>query len=119
MILADVLHHAQHPHRLINECARVTRRLLVIKDHKWTAYWPSFGLHCSIGLPTYRTALHFCTAITPAQQWREWHTRHRFAVEMKCSPCVYSANHKTFYSEGAFSIGLYYEVDDPGTGRLT
>ncbi len=34
VILADVLHHEQQPERLIGECCRVSRRLLVIKDHK-------------------------------------------------------------------------------------
>lgn len=34
VILADVLHHASHPHNLIYECSRVVRRALIIKDHK-------------------------------------------------------------------------------------
>jgi ubiquinone/menaquinone biosynthesis C-methylase UbiE len=34
VILADVLHHEIDPERLIGECARVARRLLIIKDHK-------------------------------------------------------------------------------------
>ena len=34
VILADVLHHEDDPHRLIAECARISRRLLIIKDHK-------------------------------------------------------------------------------------
>jgi ubiquinone/menaquinone biosynthesis C-methylase UbiE len=34
VILADVLHHAANPHNLINECSRVARRVLIIKDHK-------------------------------------------------------------------------------------
>jgi SAM-dependent methyltransferase len=34
VILADVLHHEPQPERLIDECARVSSRLLVIKDHK-------------------------------------------------------------------------------------
>ncbi len=34
VILADVLHHERDPERLIGECARVARRLLIIKDHK-------------------------------------------------------------------------------------
>ena len=34
VILADVLHHEHDPDRLIAECKRVSRRLLIIKDHK-------------------------------------------------------------------------------------
>ena len=34
VILADVLHHEPDPDRLLDECARVSRRLLVIKDHQ-------------------------------------------------------------------------------------
>lgn len=34
VILADVLHHEQDPSRLLAECKRVTRRLLIVKDHQ-------------------------------------------------------------------------------------
>ena len=34
VILADVLHHEQDPGHLLAECKRVTRRLLIIKDHQ-------------------------------------------------------------------------------------
>lgn len=34
VILADVVHHAADPHNLIYECSRVSRRVLIIKDHK-------------------------------------------------------------------------------------
>ena len=76
VMLADVLHHEPDPHRLIAECIRVARRLLVIKDHKvegplaqqrislldWAANAP-YGVPC---LYRYNT---------PAQ-WEQWRQRH-------------------------------------------
>jgi SAM-dependent methyltransferase len=34
VILADVLHHEEHEADLLAEAARITRRLLIVKDHK-------------------------------------------------------------------------------------
>lgn len=34
VIVADVLHHERDPMRLLRECARVSRRLVIIKDHQ-------------------------------------------------------------------------------------
>jgi SAM-dependent methyltransferase len=34
VIVADVLHHEEQPEKLLDQCARVSRRLLVIKDHQ-------------------------------------------------------------------------------------
>ena len=59
VILADVLHHEQDFNRLMRECARVSWRLLIIKDHQvkgpfaqwrinlldWAANAP-YGVHC-------------------------------------------------------------------------
>jgi SAM-dependent methyltransferase len=33
VILADVLHHDPEPERLLRECARVSKRLVIVKDH--------------------------------------------------------------------------------------
>ena len=59
VILADVLHHEQDPDRLLREAIRISRRLLIIKDHQlngplawlrislidWAANSP-FGVPC-------------------------------------------------------------------------
>ena len=34
VIVADVLHHEPNPDRLMSECARVSRRAVIIKDHQ-------------------------------------------------------------------------------------
>jgi ubiquinone/menaquinone biosynthesis C-methylase UbiE len=34
VILADVLHHDPEPERLLRECIRVSRRLVILKDHQ-------------------------------------------------------------------------------------
>lgn len=81
VILADVLHHEVDPHRLLGECARICRRLLVVKDHQlagplaqqrialidWAANAP-FGVPC---LYRYNTR----------GQWHEWFQKHGLAIE--------------------------------------
>lgn len=76
VILADVLHHEADPHRLLSECLRVSRRLVVIKDHAvegpmaqrrialidWAANAP-YGVPC---LYRYNTV----------EQWRAWAAKH-------------------------------------------
>lgn len=44
IILADVLHHAINPHRLIDECARIAKRYLIIKDHKLDGVWARYRI---------------------------------------------------------------------------
>lgn len=34
VLVADVLHHDRDPERVLRECARVTRRALIVKDHQ-------------------------------------------------------------------------------------
>ncbi len=81
VILADVLHHERDPHKLLEESSRITKRFLIIKDHKiegflaqkriafmdWAANAP-YGIPC---LYRYNTL----------QEWRRWYTRHGLIVE--------------------------------------
>lgn len=85
VILADVLHHERDPDHLICECVRVSRRLVIIKDHQrkgllaqqrialidWAANAP-YGVPC---LYRYNT---------PAQ-WADSHRRHGMGVERELS----------------------------------
>ena len=80
VIVADVLHHEEDPDRLLRECARVSRRLVIIKDHQvtgplawsrirlldWAANAP-YGVRC---LYRYNTP----------EQWRRTVEDHRFGV---------------------------------------
>ena len=83
VILADVLHHEADPDRLLRECIRVSRRLLIIKDHQrrgffarqrlalldWAANSP-YGVPC---LYQYRTS----------SEWAASHRRHSLVVEQE------------------------------------
>ncbi|RMH10915.1 MAG: class I SAM-dependent methyltransferase [Planctomycetota bacterium] len=65
VIVADVLHHEAEPDRLLSECVRVSRRLVMIKDHQiqgifaqqrvsfmdWAANAP-YGVPCLYRYPT-------------------------------------------------------------------
>ncbi len=95
VILADVLHHEPDPDGLLHECIRVSRRLLIIKDHQragWLAHarislldWAAnnpYGVPC---LYRYNTP----------HEWTECHRRHDLTVEkelssMRLYPAMYN-----------------------------
>lgn len=112
-ILADVLHHEPEPDRLIRECARVSRRLVVIKDHKlgdllalqrislldWAANAPH-GVPC---LYRYNTLA----------EWRESHRRNGLTVvEELESLRVYPQPYEAFLGGGLH----YFAVLRVGAG---
>ncbi|MCK4296202.1 MAG: class I SAM-dependent methyltransferase [Candidatus Marinimicrobia bacterium] len=81
IILSDVLHHEPDPHNLIAECVRISRRLIIIKDHKvegilaklrislfdWARNLP-YGIPC---LYRYNTA----------KEWKDWFRHHNLLIE--------------------------------------
>jgi SAM-dependent methyltransferase len=98
VILADVLHHEPDPHRLIDQCVRISRRLLIIKDHRlagpfahsritlldWAANAP-YGVPC---LYRYNTP----------DQWRQWLHQHRLQpVEQLESMRLYPRMYNWFF----------------------
>ena len=80
VLLIDVVHHEVDPHHLIDECARVARRVLIIKDHAKEGFlaqqrislmdWASnapYGIPC---LYRYNTV----------EEWKLWHERHGLLI---------------------------------------
>jgi SAM-dependent methyltransferase len=58
VIVADVLHHEEQPDRLLRECARVSRRLVIVKDHritgplsKWRVSLMDWAANAPYGVP--------------------------------------------------------------------
>lgn len=81
VILADVLHHERDPHTLLAQCRRVSRRLIIVKDHRLgaPAAWPRVALmdwaaNAPHGVPClYR--------YNTLREWRAWHARHDLRME--------------------------------------
>ncbi|MCH6551002.1 MAG: methyltransferase domain-containing protein, partial [Planctomycetes bacterium] len=85
VILADVLHHEEEPHRLIAESSRVGRRVLIIKDHKidgplarWRIALLDWAANAPYGVP----CLYRCNT---RRQWADLHRRHGLEVALEVS----------------------------------
>jgi SAM-dependent methyltransferase len=81
VLLMDVLHHETDPHRLIDECARVARRLLIIKDHVRNG----FLSHLRISLMDWASNAPYgipCLyRYNRIQEWRLWYEQHGLSIE--------------------------------------
>jgi ubiquinone/menaquinone biosynthesis C-methylase UbiE len=100
VILADVLHHETDPDRLLAECVRISRRLVIIKDHKpdglfghsriclldWAANDP-YSVPC---LYRYQSL----------SQWRNMFSRHRLKIEREWTRLrLYPFPYWTFFTD--------------------
>jgi ubiquinone/menaquinone biosynthesis C-methylase UbiE len=83
VILADVLHHETDPDHLLAECARISRRLIVVKDHKPDG---PFG-HARICLMDWAANDPYSVpCLYRYQTLAEWHkmfSKHRLAVDQE------------------------------------
>ncbi len=80
VILADVLHHEADPLRLLSACARLSRRLVIIKDHQVAGplAWPRIALIDWAANAPYGVPCRF-RYNTPAD-WVDWRDRQGLKV---------------------------------------
>jgi len=108
VMLADVLHHESDPHRLLAECARVSRRLLIVKDHKVEGplaqqriSFMDRAANAPYGVPClYRYN-------TPAQ-WDQWRQRHSLEPqEVMQSMRLYPFPYSWFFTPKLQYMGVF------------
>jgi ubiquinone/menaquinone biosynthesis C-methylase UbiE len=83
VILADVLHHENDPARLLNECIRVSRRSVIVKDHKPEG---PFGYSRICLLDWAANDPYSVPCLYRYQTLAEWHdtaARHRLEIEQE------------------------------------
>ena len=108
VMVADVLHHEPDPHRLIGESSRVSKRLLIIKDHQvagplaqqrislmdWAANAP-YGVPC---LYRYNT---------PAE-WDDWKQKHSLRPQEELRAMkLYSFPYSWFFTPRLQYMGVF------------
>jgi SAM-dependent methyltransferase len=72
VLLADVLHHEPEPVRLFSEAVRVSRRIVVVKDHKidgFLAQWRVSLIDWAANAPYDVPCLYRYNTLT---EWRDW-----------------------------------------------
>ena len=80
VILADVLHHASDPHLLIDECVRVMRRALIVKDHKVQGMWAQQRLALTDWAANRPYGVQCLYRYNTSEEWKRWHDRHALEV---------------------------------------
>ena len=118
VLLADVLHHEADPDRLIVECARVARRLLIIKDHKVEGplAWPRISL-----MDWAANAPHGVRCLyryNTREGWAESHRRHGLEVEAEATSLrLYPAPYRwIFGGRLQYLAVLRVGTNGPGAG---
>lgn len=116
VILADVLHHEEDPDRLIRECARVSRRLVIVKDHQvrgplaqqrislidWAANAP-YGVKC---LYRYNTP----------RQWADTPQRHGLKLIAEVSSMnLYPFGYNILFGRKLQYMGVWSAAQDEST----
>ena len=83
VIAADVLHHESDPDALLDECARVSRRLVIIKDHqrKGLLAFPRIALIDWSANAGYNVKCLY-RYLTP-EEWTQCMARHGFAIRSR------------------------------------
>ena len=90
VILADVLHHETDPHRLIDECNRVAKRLLIIKDHKIDGIFAQQRISLLDWLANAPHGVPCLYRYNTLGEWRDFYKRHRLTVKDElCSMALY------------------------------
>lgn len=108
VILADVLHHEPEPDRLLAECIRVSRRLLIIKDHQVQGVWArqrlaflDWAANIPYGVPCLYQYL------SPGQ-WEALHRRHALVVEQELTSMrLYPVGLNLFFGGGLHYFAIF------------
>lgn len=71
VIFVDVLHHTDDPAQLLQEAARVSSRLVVLKDHRRNGFLADSTLHFMDWVGNARHGVSIPANYWPEERWRE------------------------------------------------
>jgi SAM-dependent methyltransferase len=86
VLLIDVLHHSKIPHRLVDECARVAKRALIIKDHAKEGFLAKQRISVMDWASNVPYRVPCLYRYNTVQEWRSWHRMHGLVIEREISP---------------------------------